>query len=53
MQAYTKGKPNQIKTNLRENEPRMNLLYLRFQSNNLLKFTVRSLMANSDRQTDE
>jgi len=52
MQAKTQDKPNQIKTNWNENEPKMNLLYMRFWSDNVVEFNVRSPMGDSDRQTD-
>ena len=51
MQAYTKDKPNQIKTNSKKKEPRMNLLYLRFWSGNLVEFTAKSPMVDSDHET--
>ena len=52
MQAYTKDKPNLIKINSKEKESTKNLLYLRFWSDNLVKFTAESPMVDSNCQTD-
>jgi len=42
-----------LKLTQKKKGPKMNLLYLRFWSDNLIGFTARSPMADSDRQTNK